>query len=141
MALSIVIFSHASNHYPLSHASNHIEWCGIQQGSHHPHFGINSGAPCFLLSNKGEPLRLLTAKRRGRKRDMGGRKASSFLCLCFKFPGRSRYRDEVDDWDPGYTRKIRPSDEDRGRWVGEPDVDKKASEFIARFYQSRTTVA
>ncbi|WOL12120.1 hypothetical protein Cni_G20885 [Canna indica] len=66
---------------------------------------------------------------------MGGKKSSSmssFCCLCF---GRSRdYRDEGEEWE----RKLRPSDEDRGRrWVGEPDVDKKASDFIARFYASR----
>ena len=73
---------------------------------------------------------------------MGGRKASSFFCLFFKFSGRSRYRDvDDDDWEPRYTRKIRHSDEDRWRWVGEPDVDKKASDFIARFHQSRNLVA
>ncbi|KAG1364084.1 hypothetical protein COCNU_11G009110 [Cocos nucifera] len=65
----------------------------------------------------------------------------SFLCLFFKFSGRSRYRDDDVDWEPRYTRKIRLSDEDRGRWVGEQDVDKKASDFIARFHQSRTLVA
>lgn len=41
------------------------------------------------------------------------------------------------DWEAKYTRKMRLSDEDRGRWVGESDVDKKASDFIARFYASR----
>ncbi|CAD5168013.1 unnamed protein product [Musa acuminata subsp. malaccensis] len=67
---------------------------------------------------------------------MGGKRGSSksFGCLCF---GRSRNRDEEVDWEQRYTRRISSSDEDRGRWIGEPDVDKKASDFIARFYASR----
>ncbi|KAJ8500348.1 hypothetical protein OPV22_010900 [Ensete ventricosum] len=67
---------------------------------------------------------------------MGGKRYSSksFCGLCF---GRSRNRDEeVDREQRYYARKMRPSDEDRGRWVGEHDVDKKASDFIARFYAS-----
>lgn len=31
------------------------------------------------------------------------------------------------------------SDEDRGRWVAEPGIDRKASAFIARFYENRVT--
>ena len=44
--------------------------------------------------------------------------------------------DDDIDWSPRYARKIRPSDYDRGWWVGEPDVDRKATDFIAK-YRSR----
>ncbi|KAI4303048.1 hypothetical protein MLD38_038727 [Melastoma candidum] len=36
-------------------------------------------------------------------------------------------------------RRIRPSDEDQGYWTAEPGIDRKASDFIARFYASRMT--
>jgi len=29
-----------------------------------------------------------------------------------------------------------PSDEDRGRWVGDRRIDRKASEFIAKFHEA-----
>ncbi|CAL9108615.1 unnamed protein product [Musa hybrid cultivar] len=73
---------------------------------------------------------------------MGGKRYSSmsFCTLCF---GRSPRGDDEVEWEwerereKKHTRRVRPSDEDRGRWIGEPDVDKKASDFIARFYASR----
>ncbi|RWW05917.1 hypothetical protein GW17_00030780 [Ensete ventricosum] len=65
---------------------------------------------------------------------MGGSQSSS--CLCFK-PNKCRDDDEADGEARYVSRKIRPSDEDRGRWVGEPDVDSKASAFIAKFHESR----
>lgn len=36
-------------------------------------------------------------------------------------------------------RRMWPSDEDRGRWVAEPGIDRKASAFIARFYEARVS--
>nr|DAD38477.1 TPA_asm: hypothetical protein HUJ06_009118 [Nelumbo nucifera] len=33
--------------------------------------------------------------------------------------------------------RLRRSDEDRGHWVGEPDVDEKATQFITKFYTTR----
>ncbi|KAG6471526.1 hypothetical protein ZIOFF_068969 [Zingiber officinale] len=66
---------------------------------------------------------------------MGGKQS----CACF---GTSRVRESEVDWEPRSTRKIRPSDDDRGYfWFSEPDVDNKASDFIARFYASRYTEA
>lgn len=65
-----------------------------------------------------------------------GRK--SLFSLCFSFSKKSTYYE--DDFSPRYVRKIRPSDEDRGYYVGEPDVDRRASAFIARFYESRQMV-
>ncbi|CAA6653836.1 unnamed protein product [Spirodela intermedia] len=64
---------------------------------------------------------------------MGGgkRKSSSrsFFAILFRFSGRpseARRRGRV--W---------ASDEDRGSWVGEPDIDRKAAEFIANFHTRR----
>ncbi|KAG6473278.1 hypothetical protein ZIOFF_067192 [Zingiber officinale] len=66
---------------------------------------------------------------------MGGKQS----CACF---GTSRVRESEVDWEPRSTKKIRPSDDDRGYfWFSEPDVDNKASDFIARFHASRYTEA
>ncbi|WOK92990.1 hypothetical protein Cni_G01682 [Canna indica] len=62
--------------------------------------------------------------------EMGG----SSSCLFFLKPSKG-----CEEGERYVSRKIWPSDEDRGRWVGEPDVDRKASAFIAKFYQSRFT--
>ena len=84
----------------------------------------------------------LSAKGRGERErqthaEMGGGQSSSRSSSCFFF-FRSHRRDEEADGEPKYTsRKVRPSDEDRGRWVGEPDVDVKASAFIAKFHETR----
>ncbi|KAG6468116.1 hypothetical protein ZIOFF_072684 [Zingiber officinale] len=87
----------------------------------------------------------LTPRRRGRSSSsMGGggkrcpSSSMSFCGLCF---GRPRREDEETiEWEQRRARKVRPSDEDHGRWFGAPDVDEKASDFIARFYAaSRST--
>ncbi|KAG8064891.1 hypothetical protein GUJ93_ZPchr0004g39906 [Zizania palustris] len=74
---------------------------------------------------------------------MGGR---SFFCI-FSFSRKSRryYVDDeaaASDWErpPARLRKIRSSDEDSGWWVGERDVDQKASDFIARFHHQSSLV-
>jgi len=72
---------------------------------------------------------------------MGGK---SFFCPIFSFLRKSRrYDDDMSDWDgrTGYVRKVRSSDEDYGGWwVGERDVDRKASDFINNFHQKKLTV-
>ncbi|OVA13508.1 Protein of unknown function DUF761 [Macleaya cordata] len=69
------------------------------------------------------------------------KKSSSSLFSIFNIfkSRRSRDRDDMG-WDEAVNvRKVRPSDDDKGRWVAEPDIDRKASAFIARFYESRVS--
>ncbi|KAJ1703508.1 hypothetical protein LUZ63_003287 [Rhynchospora breviuscula] len=56
---------------------------------------------------------------------------------CFSFKEQS-YRDDEPSYEPPrYTsNRVRPSDEDRGLYVGDPDVDSKATELI-KFYKKR----
>lgn len=58
-----------------------------------------------------------------------GQKKSSFP-LFSMFKGKnSKARIIRDDYIKAY--KVYPSDEDRGRWVAEPGIDKKASAYIS----------
>ncbi|KAE9608204.1 hypothetical protein Lal_00003698 [Lupinus albus] len=67
-----------------------------------------------------------------------GAKRSSF-CGIFKacFSSGGKY-DEYCEGN-GNGRRIFASDEDRGRWIAEPGIDTKASDFIAKYYASRVT--
>ncbi|KAK8914183.1 hypothetical protein KSP39_PZI024273 [Platanthera zijinensis] len=75
---------------------------------------------------------------------MGG-KSSSLSCSCLSFSAPSRFerRDEEDEWErrSGAASKIRPSeleeDDDKHWGFGERDVDRKASEFISKFHETR----
>ena len=79
---------------------------------------------------------------------MGGR-SKSLKCFsicsilkscCFPIVG-GRDNDEAY-WEESaeIRRRMWPSDQDsRGRWVAEPGIDRKASDFIARFYESRVS--
>lgn len=70
---------------------------------------------------------------------MGAKKSSSnsFISL-FKscFSSKMRYEQLEGS---GRGGRIFTSDEDIGCWVGEPDIDRKASDFIAKYYASRVT--
>ncbi|KAL5702059.1 hypothetical protein ACHQM5_027325 [Ranunculus cassubicifolius] len=74
---------------------------------------------------------------------MGGqrqKKSSSFLSIFNIFRSRRRSRNSDMGWDEATNiRKVRPSDDDKDRWVAEPDIDNKASAFIAKFYESRVS--
>ncbi|KAJ1260001.1 hypothetical protein BS78_10G198700 [Paspalum vaginatum] len=65
---------------------------------------------------------------------MGG----SLSCFGSSSGGYYVYADEAGYEQPRMSswRKVRPSDEDTLWYVGERDVDKKASEFISRFHAS-----
>lgn len=101
---------------------------------------INSELCHFLTANWSVKLPRLNPRAPPQvawRAQMGGN-SSSLSCSCFSFSSaKSHYREEEDDWEWRGTRKIRPSDED-GTWgVGERDVDLKASDFIAKFHESR----
>lgn len=64
---------------------------------------------------------------------MGGNKKKSSFSLLSLFKGRNSSRarrgeEARDEYVNAY--KVYPSDEDRGRWVAEPGIDKKASAYI-----------
>ncbi|KAK4768239.1 hypothetical protein SAY87_003380 [Trapa incisa] len=54
-----------------------------------------------------------------------------------------RSRDDHGGWrgfeEVPSPRKVWPSDYDRGHYVAEPGIDRKASAFIERFHQSRVS--
>lgn len=54
--------------------------------------------------------------------------------------GSGRDYDEAYEQPRRSSRKVRPSDEDGLWYVGERDVDRKATEFIARFHASASYV-
>ncbi|OIV97323.1 hypothetical protein TanjilG_07075 [Lupinus angustifolius] len=71
-----------------------------------------------------------------------GAKRSSFCGIfkaCFSSGGRYDEYMEGSGNGSGNGRRIFASDEDRGRWIAEPGIDRKASDFIARYYASRVT--
>ncbi|KAK4798299.1 hypothetical protein SAY86_030625 [Trapa natans] len=72
---------------------------------------------------------------------VGSKKKSSSFFSVFSSIFRSCCSGGGDDWsdDGGYTKRISPSDEDRGYWIAEPGIDRRASAFIAKFYASRAT--
>ncbi|KAJ9699979.1 hypothetical protein PVL29_005694 [Vitis rotundifolia] len=78
-----------------------------------------------------------------RKRAMpgnNGQKKSSFFSIFSIF--KACCSPSWDDtWDEAGNngRRICPSDEDRHGWVAEPGIDRKASEFIAKFYATRVS--
>lgn len=72
-------------------------------------------------------------------------KSSSLFSFCnmFKacFSGGSRDDTYSDDGGAYVRRRTCPSDEDRGGWTAEPGIDRKATAFIARFYESHVSDA
>ncbi|PIA60659.1 hypothetical protein AQUCO_00300288v1 [Aquilegia coerulea] len=57
---------------------------------------------------------------------------------------KSKKTHDSDDigWDESVNiRRVRRSDYDKGYWVAEPEINKKASAFIAKFYESRVSDA
>ena len=94
-------------------------------------------------SCKSERRRRRRRRRKEERRDiiyMGANKKSSSFSFCGMF--KSCFSNSKDDYYYNYddnSRRHFASDEDRGRWVAEPGIDRKASAFIARFYASRVS--
>lgn len=67
-----------------------------------------------------------------------GEKPFFSVISMFKLPAAKKSsRDDLPQHEPVHPRRLRPSDEDRGRYVGEPDIDWKADIFIAKFHEAR----
>ncbi|EHA8592493.1 hypothetical protein COCNU_contig69564165G000010 [Cocos nucifera] len=50
--------------------------------------------------------------------------------------GKKRYqRGDVEDG-ARHPRKVRPSDEDQNHWYADPNIDRKAKEFIDKVHRS-----
>ncbi|RDX89564.1 hypothetical protein CR513_28696, partial [Mucuna pruriens] len=73
---------------------------------------------------------------------MGAKRSFSHpFCGVLKscFSGGSRC--DYDYWEgSGNGRRIFASDEDTQHWVAEPGIDRKASDFIARYYATRIEI-
>ncbi|KAF1892340.1 hypothetical protein Lal_00010805 [Lupinus albus] len=65
---------------------------------------------------------------------MGAKRSSFFSLLKACFSSGSKYEEGSENG-----RRIFASDEDRGNWIAEPSIDRKASDFIARYYAARIT--
>lgn len=69
-----------------------------------------------------------------------GAKRSSSCCFGTVLKACFSCGDNYDEyWEGGNERRMFASDEDRGRWVAEPGIDRKASDFIANYYATRLT--
>ncbi|KAL3725752.1 hypothetical protein ACJRO7_030737 [Eucalyptus globulus] len=74
---------------------------------------------------------------------MGGnnkqkKSSSSFSLMSLFKPQRGR-RDNASEVDSVISKKIYPSDYDKGRYVAEPGIDNKATVFIANFHKTRVS--
>ncbi|KAK7411780.1 hypothetical protein VNO78_03219 [Psophocarpus tetragonolobus] len=73
---------------------------------------------------------------------MGAKSSSSNACSFFNmFKACFSSNNRCDDyWEgSGSWRRNFASDEDRAHWVAEPGIDRKASDFIAKYYATRVT--
>lgn len=77
---------------------------------------------------------------RQKKSSSNNNSFSLFSFFKSRRPNKKVYDQET--WDEATiatSSRIWASDEDRGRWVAEPGIDKKASAFIARFHENRVS--
>ncbi|OWM62871.1 hypothetical protein CDL15_Pgr020165 [Punica granatum] len=65
--------------------------------------------------------------------------SGSFLLFGFLKHRRQHRRDDHGCDDLMSPRKVWPSEYDRGCYVAEPGIDRKASAFITRFHESRVS--
>ncbi|KAG8363971.1 hypothetical protein BUALT_Bualt19G0077900 [Buddleja alternifolia] len=57
--------------------------------------------------------------------------SGSSFSLCSCFTGRNSGYDTRDYDEYAKAYRVYPGDQDRGRWVAEPGIDKKASAYIS----------
>ncbi|KAJ4721767.1 Ribosomal protein S12 [Melia azedarach] len=67
----------------------------------------------------------------------GNKQKKSGFSLFSIFKSRRPRRWEDCDDVASTGRRVWPSDEDKGYWVAEPGIDRKASAFIAKFHEAR----
>ncbi|KAK3415945.1 hypothetical protein EUGRSUZ_H01332 [Eucalyptus grandis] len=72
---------------------------------------------------------------------MGGnnrqkKSSSSFSLMSMFKPRRARWDDAWEGYSES-SKKIYPSDYDKGKYVAEPGIDKKATAFITKFHETR----
>ena len=97
----------------------------------------------FKISRYGEQRECSLLRTSNRESPMAGngrQKKFSFFSIfsifkAFCSPGG----DDTSDEEGNYRRRICPSNDDRDGWLAEPGIDRKASDFIARFYASRVS--
>ncbi|KAI6695447.1 hypothetical protein NL676_023157 [Syzygium grande] len=65
--------------------------------------------------------------------------SSSFSFTSLFKSRRPPRRDDAWEGDSASSRKVYPSDYDKGRYIAEPDIDKKATFFIAKFHETRAS--
>ncbi|KAI6695451.1 hypothetical protein NL676_023161 [Syzygium grande] len=63
--------------------------------------------------------------------------SSSSFSLMSLLKSRRPRRDDAREVDSMKPMKIWPSDYDKGWYVAEPGIDKRASAFIAKFHETR----
>ncbi|KAK8962699.1 hypothetical protein KSP40_PGU006705 [Platanthera guangdongensis] len=68
---------------------------------------------------------------------MGGGSSTLFCCSCSRSTSADWDEDDGQEW--RRPTKVGPSDDGRNLWMGEPDIDQKASDFISKFYETRYT--
>jgi hypothetical protein len=71
----------------------------------------------------------------------GTEKSLFSIMNMFKLPAMRKSRDDGLQYEPVHPRRVRKSDEDRVHYVGEPDIDRKATLFIANFHEARVKEA
>ncbi|KAI6695452.1 hypothetical protein NL676_023162 [Syzygium grande] len=65
--------------------------------------------------------------------------SSSFSFTSLFKPWRPPRQDNAWEGDSASSRKVYPSDYDKGRYIAEPDIDNKATVCIAKFHETRAS--
>ncbi|XP_028202521.1 uncharacterized protein LOC114386682 [Glycine soja] len=74
----------------------------------------------------------------GNKRSFSDHPFFGVLKACFSGGSRCDY-EYLEGGSGSSGRRMFASDEDRKHWVAEPGIDRKASDFITKYYAKRVT--